>query len=284
MAEKQIWPHGPHCPHCGSLNVQCNVRHKTMTHRCRDCDNRPQFSLKTGTVMAASNLGYRDWAIAISLLTTNLKGISAMKLHQELKITFTSEWHLAHRLRTAFADGEMPKMHGPLEIDEAYIGGERKNMPKAKRKELMGRGAVGKTAVVGIKDRESNKVLAQKVANTDAPTLHGIVEGTTDETAQVYLDDAKAYIGIDRAHESVNHSAGEYGWGMAQKNRIESFLSTLKCGYQGTFHHFSEEHLDRYVTEFDGRHNIRDADTEDQMGIVARQSKGKRALYRELVA
>ena len=84
---------------------------------------------------------------------------------------------LAHRLRAALADGEMPKMHGPLEIDEAYIGGERKNMPKAKRKELMGRGAAEKTAVVGIKDRESNKVLAQKVANTDAARYRGRGDG-----------------------------------------------------------------------------------------------------------
>ena len=234
--------------------------------------------------MQASNLGYRDWAIAIYLLTTNLKGLSAMKLHRELEIAYTSTWHLAHRLRAAFADGEMPKMHGPCEIDEVYLGGKRKNMPKSKRKELSGRGPVGKAAVVGAKHRDTNKVVAQKVENTDRETLHGIVEGTTVETAQVYSDDAATYAGMNRAHESVNHSAGEYVRGMAHTNGIEAFWAMIKRGYTGTFHHFSVKHMDRYITEFSGRHNIRDLDTEDQMAVVARQSKGKRVLYRELVA
>ena len=282
--EAQIWPHGPYCPHCGSFNVQCDIKHNTMTHRCRDCPNRPQFSLKTGNVMQSSNLGYRDWAIAIYLLTTNLKGVSAMKLHRELEIAYTTAWHLAHRLRAAFEDGEMPKMNGPVEVDETHIGGKRKNMPKARRKEMSGRGAVGKATVIGVKDRETNKVVARKIETADRETLHGIAEGATAETAQVYTDDARAYVGMNRDHESVNHSAGEYVRGMAHTNGIESFWSMLKRGYQGTFHHFSEKHLDRYVTEFSGRHNIRNADTEDQMAIIARQSVGKRVRYRDLVS
>ena len=119
--EKQIWPNGPHCPHCGSFNVQHPIKHNTMTHRCRDCPNRPQFSLKTGTLMQASNLGYQTWAIAVYLLTTNLKGVAAMKLHRDLEISYKAAWHLAHRLRAAFAEGESMPFSGPVEADETYL-------------------------------------------------------------------------------------------------------------------------------------------------------------------
>ena len=283
--EGQIWPQGAFCPHCGSFNVHCGIKHRSMTHRCRDCPNRPQFSLKTGTVMQASNLGYRDWAIAIYLLTTNLKGVSAMKLHRDLEIAYTSAWHLAHRLRAAFGGGETPMFHGPAEADETYFGGKRKNMPKSKRKQLEGRGTVGKTAVAGVKDRETGQVAARKVSQTDAKALQGVVRAHVEPGATLYTDEAKAYAGMPEfEHEAVNHSAGEYVRDMAHTNGIESFWAMLKRGYQGTFHHFSEKHLDRYVGEFAGRHNIRNADTEDQMAIVARQSVGKRLRYADLVA
>ena len=142
--EKRIWPD---CPHCGSFNIQCGIRHRTMTHRCRDCSNRPQFSMKTGTVMQGTKLGYQDWAIAIYLETTNLKGVSSMKLHRDLEITQKSAWHLLHRLRTAF-ESEISRFAVTVEVDETYIGGKRKNMSNAKRRQLRedgaGCGAVGK--------------------------------------------------------------------------------------------------------------------------------------------
>ena len=279
--EAQIWPDGPYCPHCGSTNVQHPIKHGTMTHRCRDCPNRPQFSLKTGTVMQGTKLGYRDWAIAIYLLATNLKGVSSMKLHRDLEITQKSAWHLAHRLRKAFDNGNLV-FAGPVEVDETYIGGKRKNMPKSKRAELSGRGAVGKTAVVGAKDRATNKVAAQVVTATDAPTLQSFVEDRAAPDAKVYTDDHRAYRGLARDHEAVRHSVGEHVRNMAHTNGIESFWAMLKRGYQGTFHHFSARHAGRYVSEFAGRHNIRDADTIDQMGAIARRMVGKRLRYRDL--
>ena len=177
--EKQIWPHGPHCPKCGSFNAQSNIKHKTMTHRCRDCDGRLMFSLKTGNIMEGSKLGYQTWAIAIYLVTISLKGVSSMRLHRDLEITQKTAWHLAHRIRKAMADGTTLPFFGPVEADETYIGGKRKNMPNRKRKKLTGRGAVGKTAVVGAKDRETNAVAARKVARTDAPHIAGFVAQRT---------------------------------------------------------------------------------------------------------
>ena len=283
--EKQIWPDGAHCPHCGSLNVQCGIKHKTMTHRCRDCPNRPQFSLKTGTVMQSSNLGYQAWAIAIYLLTTNLKGVAAMKLHRDLEISYKAAWHLAHRLRKAFAGGEAAMFSGPAEADETYFGGKRKNMPNAKRKELTGRGTVGKAAVAGVKDRETGQVAARRMERTDASALQDFVRSKVEPGATLYTDEAAAYRGMpEYEHEAVNHSAKEFVREMAHTNGMESFWAMLKRGYTGTFHKFSEKHLDRYVAEFAGRHNIRNADTVDMMGIVARQTVGKRLRYADLIA
>ncbi|MDE0386302.1 MAG: IS1595 family transposase [Defluviicoccus sp.] len=283
--EGVVWPDGPFCPRCGSFDVQSGIKHKTMTHRCRDCDGKPRFSVKTGTVMQSSKLGYQTWAIAAYLVTTNLKGVSSMKLHRDLEITQKSAWHLAHRLRKAFEQGQ-PLFSGPVEADETYIGGKRKNMSNAKRKTLTGRGAVGKTAVVGAKDRETNQIAATPVPGTSAPYLAGFVAQRTELGATVYTDDAAAYGPLQGPfdHAAVNHSAGEYVRGDAHTNGMESFWSMLKRGYQGTFHKISPKHLDRYCQEFAARHNQREADTLDQMtGIVAGMS-GKRLRYSDLIA
>ena len=114
--EAVVWPDGPTCPRCGSFNVQSGIKHKSMTHRCRDCEGKPRFSVKTGTVMQSSKLGYQTWALAAYLVTTNLKGVSSMKLHRDLEITQKSAWHLAHRLRKAYEAGH-PLFAGPVEGD-----------------------------------------------------------------------------------------------------------------------------------------------------------------------
>ena len=119
------WPDGPHCPHCGSLNVQSNIKHKSMTHRCRDCPEKRIFSLKTGTVMEGSKLGFRTWAIAVYVATTNLKGVSSMKLHRDLGVTQKTAWHLAHRIRESLARNEAP-FSGPVEVDETYMAARKR--------------------------------------------------------------------------------------------------------------------------------------------------------------
>ena len=281
----QRWPDGPHCPHCGSHNVQCGISHKTMTHRCREkeCGKR-MFSIKTGTVMEASNLPYRAWAVGIYLFTTNIKGVSSMKLHRELGISQKAAWFMLHRLRLAF-DAETGPFTGPVEVDETHIGGKRKNKPLAKRKELKGRGAVDMTTVAGAKDRETNRIAARVVADTDAPTLQGFVREHAAPGATVYTDEAAAYKGMSEFdHEAVNHSVGEYVREMASTNGIESFWAMLKRGHQGIYHKFSPKHLDRYVTEFAGRHNDREADTVDQMAGIVAGMAGKRLRYSDLTA
>ena len=186
------WPNGVSCPHCGSLNIQSGTKHKTMPYRCREKECAKRFSAKTGTVMEGSKLGFQTWILATFLLSTNLKSVSSMKLHRDLDINQRSAWFLAHRLRVALSQSG-GLFSGPVEVDETYFGGARKNMPKSKRKELEGRGAVGKTAVVGAKDRESNRVSVRVVEKTDAATLQGFVAEHAEPQARVFTDDASAY-------------------------------------------------------------------------------------------
>lgn len=282
---EQRWPEGSHCPYCGSTNVQTGAKHKTMPYRCREKECAKRFSVRTKTPMESSKLGFQVWAIALYQVTTNLKGVSSMKLHRDLGITQRSAWFLAHRLREAWKD-HGTQFAGPVEVDETYIGGKRKNMSNAKRKELAGtgRGAVGKAVVVGARDRATNKVSAALVRGTDMASLQGFIAARAADGAKVYTDEHSSYAGMRFEHEAVNHSAGEYVRGQAHTNGIESFWATLKRAHKGTFHHFSVKHLDRYVAEFSGRHNARDADTMDIMQEAAKRMAGKRLMYKALVS
>ena len=280
---KVRWPTGPACPYCGSVNVLGGAKHKTMPYRCREKECRKRFSVRTGTVMEASNIPYQKWALAVYLFMTSLKSVSSMKLHRDLGVTQKTAWHLAHRLRKAF-ESESGLFAGPVEVDETYMGGKRKNMPKSKREELTGRGAVGKTAVVGAKDRTTNQVRARAVESTNKATIHGFVADHTALDATVYTDDALVYETLPNPHKAVNHSALEYVRGDVHTNGMESFWSMLKRAYQGTFHKMSEKHLDRYVREFAGKHNLRDMDTLDIMGAIVLGMDGKRLKYTQLIA
>ncbi|MDE2684143.1 MAG: IS1595 family transposase [Chloroflexota bacterium] len=277
---EQRWPDGVECPVCDSANIQHRTTRKPQPFRCNDC--RKDFSVKTGTVMHASKLPLKAWGLALYLLVTNLKGVSSMKLHRDLGVTQKTAWHLGHRIRQAWIH-DNGLFAGPVEVDETYIGGLEKNKHESTKLKA-GRGAVGKTPVVGLKDRETNQVRTAVVASTDKATLQGFVTRNTEPTAQVYTDEAAAYRGIPRPHAAVAHSAGEYVRGMAHTNGMESHWAMFKRGIDGTFHHISVKHLHRYNTEFEGRHNNRPMDTRDQMGAMVRGADGKRLRYVDLTA
>ncbi|MCY4237211.1 MAG: IS1595 family transposase [Rhodospirillaceae bacterium] len=116
------WPGGVRCPKCGSHNIQERPTRKPQPYRCRDC--RKDFSLKTGTLMQGSPLGYRVWVLALFLYSTNLKSVSSMKLHRDLDVTQKTAWHLAHRIRETWNDN-IPLFAGPVEVDETFMGGKR---------------------------------------------------------------------------------------------------------------------------------------------------------------
>ena len=282
--EEAIWPHGRHCPHCGNAETTETKNRKPMPYWCGGC--RSYFSVRTGTPMQRSKVSLRKWAIAIYLVLTSLKSVSSMKLQRDIGVSQPTAWFMLHRIRQAWAEDDDEQFDGPVEVDESYFGGRQANMPKAKRKTLTSGGTAHMTAVIGMKDRDSNEVRVEVVPDTKKPTLQGFVREHAEPGAAVYTDEHRSYIGLnaDFDHESVNHRVGEYVDGMIHTNGMESFWSMLKRAHKGTFHKMSPKHLHRYADEFAGKHNIRDSGTLAQMRDTVARFVGRRLLYRDLVA
>lgn len=204
--------------------------------------------MKTGTVFERSHIGLRKWLFAIYYILTARKGVSSLQISKHLSITQANAWYMLQRIRTAMGVGNLV-LSGIVEIDEAYIGGRESNKHESKKLKE-GRGVVGKTAVMGIKERDG-KVVAEVVESADKETAEGMIESYVSEDATVNTDESRIYNGVSkkRKHKKVNHSAKVFVDGMASTNGIESVWSVLKRMFYGTYHQFSKKHLQRYVDE-----------------------------------
>jgi transposase-like protein len=290
FVEARLWPAGPVCPFCGCTKDHVGkLAGKTTRpglYKCYGC--RKPFTVKIGTIMESSHVPLRVWLQAIYLMACSKKGISTRQLQRMIGCGLKTAWFLSHRIREAMADHDVNR--GPLggagkivEADETYVGGKERNKHRNKRN-ADNIGSVGKEIVFSLVER-GGKVRSQHIANVSAQNLRPILQQQLDAASALMTDGEGQYrlVGpMFARHEVVNHSIGEYVRGDAHTNTIEGYFSILKRGIIGVYHHVSQEHLKRYLAEFDFRYNERAAlgvDDLERADRVLSGVHGKRLTY-----
>jgi transposase-like protein len=279
--ETNRWPKGMICPICQE-DKRITPR-KGGYYRCLAC--METFTVRTKTIFERSHVPLHKWLHAMYRLMTARKGISSLQLAKEIGVTQKTAWFMLHRMREA-CRGDMTKLKGIVEMDETFIGGLERNKHDYKKLKA-GRGSVGKTAVVGMRERGGN-VKAHPILNADTETLMAAIHTNIEVGSMVHTDEAKAYNALGKfeyGHESVNHSSGEYNRNGIHTNGIESVWALLKRGLHGVYHHASDKHLGRYVSEFTFRLNEGDVKrhTMDRMESLINVSFGARITYKDLI-
>jgi transposase-like protein len=283
--EAKLWPDGPVCPHCGVVGQAGKLQGKTNRPglwKCYAC--REPFTVRIGTIFESSHIPLHTWLQAIHLMASSKKGISTRQLQRMLGGSMKTAWFLSHRIRECmkevrgFAAGPLGGAGKTLEADETYIGGSAENRAYDKRLRP-------KQIVMSLVER-GGQVRSFHVPNVTADTLRPILGVHAHRDSRFVTDDAGVYTGVGwnfrGGYSSVNHSAKEYVRGDAHTNTVEGYFSILKRGIYGIYQHISEQHLKRYLAEFDFRYTYRIKTGYDDLKRADRiltGAKGKRLTY-----
>jgi transposase-like protein len=279
------WPDGPICPHCGVVGNATELKGKSTrpgVYKCKDC-HKP-FTATIGTLYERSHIPIHKWLLATELLCSSKKGRSAHQLWRQLGFgSYRTAWFMAHRIREGMRDARLPEPMGGegkfVEADETYVGGKAKNRAYAKT-------LPSHEAVMSLVER-GGKVCSRHVSDVTAKTLKLILVEAIAKDSHFRTDQSPVYTEIGTgfaSHATVNHSIKEYVRGDAHTNTVEGYFSIFKRGIYGVYHHVSQEHLKRYLAEFDFRYNHRIAlgfNDETRAAIAVKGIAGKRLTYRQ---
>ena len=275
------WWGDVYCPYCDSERVT-KLKQRPY-YLCNHC--RQKFTVRTDTVFERSHVPLQKWLYAMYLLETSRKGISSIQLSKTLGVRQATAWFMLHRLREA-CDIVAEPLSGTVEVDETFVGGSKKNMHYAKKKKLPPGPLGNKTVVLGMRERESGRVIAHPVPDRTTTTLTDEVLRNVKEGSTVYTDDHRGYWLLEEwyDHASVNHTGWEFADGDVTTNGIESVWAVLKRGFKGTYHHWSPKHMRRYINEFVFRLNTgkKYNDTIMRLNHLTENAIGKRLTYEEL--
>ncbi len=289
--ETSRWPDGkPSCPLCGVVDKSRPLAGKSMGpgwFYCEDCKGK--FTVRTGTVYERSHVALHKWVLAFRLMASSKKGISAHQLSRTLNVTYKTGWFVAHRVREAMYDNDPEPFGGKdkvVEVDETFTGPADYVFVNEKGWQQK-RGTVSKRKVLALVER-GGRSKSVKVDDLTIPTIRTFLFENIVLDSTLNTDEAQHYKAAGRefaAHEAVNHSAQEYARGAVTTNTIEGFFSIFKRGMVGTYQHCGEQHLQKYLNEFDFRYSNRIALGIDDGMRTARAIKGaegKRLTYRRL--
>jgi transposase-like protein len=287
--EAIMWPNGPVCPHCGSLEKLGKIAGPSARaglYYCGSC--KSQFTVTVGTIFERSKVPLSKWWSAVHLLASSKKGISTHQLHRMLGVTYQTAWFMTHRIREAMAGGSFKGPMGGagkiVEVDETYIG-KREGVDKPRG------GGRHKNIVLSLVERGGSS-RSFHVDSTRKEDIIPIVRANIARETHVMTDESNTYSGLDKLfdkHGVVDHSRKEYSYTDRLSgvkigiNSAEGFYSIFKRGMKGIYQHCKEKHLHRYVAEFDFRHSNRTklgvTDAERAAKII-KGAVGKRLVYR----
>jgi transposase-like protein len=291
------WNGEPVCPHCGSveqhyfLTPKDGSTRKTRTGsesqrrvwKCRSC--RKQFSVLTGTIFHGTKVPVRTWVFVVFEMASSKNGVAAKEIERKYGLAPKTAWFMMHRIREAMKREPMAGLlTGRVVVDETYIGGKPSNRHGHKRGHG-GQGKTDKTPVMALVSHETGEIVTKVVPNVTGGNLAAALRGEVDvERVVLHTDEGAHYKTLplrEGQHFTVNHSAGEYVRGDVSTNQAENFFSQLKRSIDGTHHHVSVPHLDRYLAEFSFRYSYRTESDADRMARLVGQSGGKRLTYRQ---